>query len=715
MNDLERDLQELFERRAAGVDVPGLAPKPVLRRGRRRQIGAVVGGAIACLVALGVAAAAIGQARHPAVIPGGNGLPARSTTIGGVPVTAPAGWTLVDDWPLAAILPTTSQTCSFSATGAAIDGNGSPVDAVPSVSPIDGGSGEGTSSGQACTQENLGTPAGVPVLQLANFEVPVMETVCGLSDQEAPAPLPDDGVAVYVGAFPGGVSTQALTDACPGADNVTSGPVVETFADRGVQIPYAAVVVAGAGASSEDIGIAQDYARSLGGLRVDPTAPASAQGPGYVLAAGRGGDTSWRLEAGITSFDRQDGTPVVGAVMVTTDPSGEGSRTVDLPTDRPVNDDYVDLASAGVVQFGTASGDVTGIDVVDASGHAQPVTLLPWPTGLATLQGTRMPSGWLWFAGNTQRGDVRPTLASAPTPAPSASAPSAKQLQTRTDPDGSTVVYGHDLGHDWEIRRVDNSFELFLDGSTTPIAGSFSAALGASTQVDVGGGTFVIGIEDQTVQSFDVTTDATDQTPSTTIVGRWTAVRDGLGEQGRLWVLALPGSGTGLQLMRDDLPTFVSWPSNPLRDGSLIAGGSDGVVSWGLSWRNDHCIVLKTLGADPGNSGTSACLPPWSELKHDPLVGGFYGSTRSTSALVVTHRPATTVTSPDLNDGDLQCVDMDFESNFAGTTICVFPVEVGHPVTINVSQSAGPLNDAFTIEAEPGRTNLIQTDPTPTP
>src|SRR6185295_312070 len=150
---------------------------------------------------------------------------------------------------------------------------------VPSTTPESGvpSGGDGSTSGQACTQENLQTPAGIPVLQLANFEVPLMETVCGLLDQEAPAALPDDGVAAYVGAFPGGVSTQALTDACPGADNVTSGPVVETFADRGVQIPYAAVVVAGAGASSGDIALAQDYARSLGGLRIDPTAPASVQ------------------------------------------------------------------------------------------------------------------------------------------------------------------------------------------------------------------------------------------------------------------------------------------------------------------------------------------------------------------------------------------------------------------------------------------------------
>src|SRR6476661_7682307 len=125
MNDLEQDLRELFEHRAADVDVPGLAPGGVLRRGRRRQIGTVVTGVAACLVALGVAAAAIGHASHPAVIPGGNGLPERTTSIGGVPVTAPAGWTLVDDWPLATILATSNETCSFSATATPVQQVGS--------------------------------------------------------------------------------------------------------------------------------------------------------------------------------------------------------------------------------------------------------------------------------------------------------------------------------------------------------------------------------------------------------------------------------------------------------------------------------------------------------------------------------------------------------------------------------------------------------------
>ena len=131
MNDLERDLKELFERRAAGVDTPGLPPGTVLRRGRRRQVGTVVVGALVCLVAVGVTAAAIGQARHPAVIPGGNGLPER-TTIAGVcrsPLRrAGRSWT-TGRW--RSIPPTTSQTCSFSTTASAVDGNGSPAGARP--------------------------------------------------------------------------------------------------------------------------------------------------------------------------------------------------------------------------------------------------------------------------------------------------------------------------------------------------------------------------------------------------------------------------------------------------------------------------------------------------------------------------------------------------------------------------------------------------------
>src|SRR3954468_23190622 len=199
MNDLEHDLRQLFDRRASSIDTPQLPPKDVLRRGRRRQVGTVVTGVLACVVALGVVAVALGQARHPRVIPGtnGNGRPERTTSIAGVPVRAPAGWTLVDDWPLASVLATTSESCSFSGTGTPVEGNGSSAEgngfssagAVPSATPSGSRSStEGSSaSGQTGTSQNVDYAAGLPILQLANFQVPLMQTVCGVADQQPPA------------------------------------------------------------------------------------------------------------------------------------------------------------------------------------------------------------------------------------------------------------------------------------------------------------------------------------------------------------------------------------------------------------------------------------------------------------------------------------------------------------------------------------------------
>ncbi|HEX3300688.1 MAG TPA: hypothetical protein VHW68_11335 [Actinomycetota bacterium] len=702
MNDLEHDLRQLFEHRATDVDVPGLAPKDVLRRGRRRQVGTVVTSVLACLVALGATAAAVGQARHPAVIPeGGNGLPARTTSIGGVPVTAPAGWTLVDDWPLAAILATTSQTCSFTGTGSAVSENGSPVDGGTTASPASSG---GT-IGQSCTSTQVGYPAGVPVLQLANFEVPVVQTVCGLADQAKPATIPPDGVAVYVADDQAQADIPALLEACAGNGGSLLGEP-QTFFDVGQHTDYIAVAFAGPNASTTDIDTARHYVDGLSGVTVTPSTPASVRGPGYVVAAGVGGDTSWRLEPGITSFDRQSGAPTVGAVMVTTTGATEASRTVDLPTARPVNDDYVDLGRAGVVQFGTASAAVTAIDIDLPSGGAVAATMFPWPA--LAIPNLPAADGSIWFAQTPERGDVHASLPPAPPSAPTLSPSSeAGQLGTRQTANGDIVIYGHDLGHEWEIRHQDGAVEFFVDGAQDP-AQAVSFDIGLETEIDVNGGTFLLAVLDPTVHSLTVTTDASDTRPTTTIDGRWAAAQDNAGHQARIWLLPLPGSGTGTEQHNSDLPTFVSWPTKPLHQGSSFNSISDGTVSWTLRYRDDHCVQLVTLGADPGNSGTSDCLPPWQDLGNDPLVGGVYGSTRATVAVVVTHRPATSVTSPDLNTAELQCVDVDVESHFAGTTFCVFPVEVGQSVTLDLAQSGGPpnLNEPITVTARSGSIDL---------
>ena len=177
-----------------------LLPAEVRRRSRLRQTSTVVRRCRRGCVAIGVALAlVVGTFRGPAerVPVGPTSYPPRTATIHGITVTAPAGWTLLDDWPLASILVTSSQTCSFSATG-------SPV--VGSSTNNAGSAGPSSEPSQSCDSHPVSLPAGVPVLQLANFSIELDETVCR-TETELPV-VPDDGVAVYVAAFPNGVSAQ---------------------------------------------------------------------------------------------------------------------------------------------------------------------------------------------------------------------------------------------------------------------------------------------------------------------------------------------------------------------------------------------------------------------------------------------------------------------------------------------------------------------------
>ena len=122
MNDLDRDLRELFHDKAGSIDASPAAPTDVLRRGRRRQVRTVFASSLAAVAALAIAVAVAARlSGGPNQIPVTNPpYGERIATIHGITVTAPAGWTLIDDWPVASLLPTTSQTCSFSATGSPI-------------------------------------------------------------------------------------------------------------------------------------------------------------------------------------------------------------------------------------------------------------------------------------------------------------------------------------------------------------------------------------------------------------------------------------------------------------------------------------------------------------------------------------------------------------------------------------------------------------------
>ena len=57
MNDLDRDLRELFHDKAGSIDAAPAAPTDVLRRGRRRQVRTVFASSLAAVAALAIAVA----------------------------------------------------------------------------------------------------------------------------------------------------------------------------------------------------------------------------------------------------------------------------------------------------------------------------------------------------------------------------------------------------------------------------------------------------------------------------------------------------------------------------------------------------------------------------------------------------------------------------------------------------------------------------------
>jgi len=400
MNDVEHDLRELFHDRAGSLPVSALAPETVLRRGRRRQVSVVAAGTAMVVVVVAIAAGAIaivgsGRTSMPAAP---SALPPRTATIHGIQVSAPAGWTLIDDWPLASLLPTTSQTCSFSATG------------IP-VGPSPAGAGTSTeTTGQpsaTCSTETAPLPAGVPVVQLANFSFPLDGSLCHV-EQLRSVDLPADGVAVYVAAFDGAMTTADVLDACPGGRSLT------TFADRSVRTLYVAVSIVGPDASPGDVSTVDRLMESLGGLRIPDEQPV-ATSPGYVVAAGDDGTLTWRIEAG---FPVRGSSSGIGATLITADENGH--ETVSDPV-APVEPGQEPSAQTQPLRpepsaliWGTSSRDVTSIANVTPDGITTQATLIPWPEGLRSTTAESDQSqldGSIWFAIVAEPGRIEVTSA----------------------------------------------------------------------------------------------------------------------------------------------------------------------------------------------------------------------------------------------------------------------------------------------------------------
>jgi len=182
--DMERELRELFRQKAgdaplATFNAPTAAPQEVLRRGRRRQVGTVIGSAAIVLVLI------VGSVAGLNTLLRGDGDPfttgqyevfERTATIEAFTVTSPSNWYLVNEWPLSMQMAVGSGSSSGECTAAA-PGVGQP-------SPVC------TSSEPSVQLEPL--PHGLPMFQLSNVDIGLNTVSCGQN-------LATDSAVLYVG------------------------------------------------------------------------------------------------------------------------------------------------------------------------------------------------------------------------------------------------------------------------------------------------------------------------------------------------------------------------------------------------------------------------------------------------------------------------------------------------------------------------------------
>jgi hypothetical protein len=369
--DMERELRELFREKAgeaplATFNSPTAAPQEVLRRGRRRQVGTVIGSAAIVLVLI------VGSVAGLNTLLRGDGDPfttgqyevfERTATIEAFTVTSPSDWFLVNEWPLSMQMAVGSGSASGECTAAA------PGAAQPS--PVC------TETTQSPQVEAL--PSGLPMFQLSNVDMGLNTVSCGQN-------LATDTAVLYVGLD--------YERAIFGAKDPSIGPwPVElqepeaaggpcgagryaTFSVNGQ--PFFAWVGFGDGVTDTDRATALAAYESL---TVDdgwePIPPNNVT-PAYVMAGGENGPgDDWRLEL------RPEGNAIELSLQ-------DGPAPTVLLTDGPVEP----LAWTGTDPiFGAITKVATGVefrpgtDNVNVALGQSPVagTIMPLPPTLSSF------------------------------------------------------------------------------------------------------------------------------------------------------------------------------------------------------------------------------------------------------------------------------------------------------------------------------------------
>jgi hypothetical protein len=286
--DIERELRDLFREKAgeAPVAAPAGATQQVLRRGRRRQVGTVLGSAaIALALIVGSVAGlnALLRGEGDRFRTGEYKVFERTATIEAFTVTSPSDWFLVNEWPL---------SMQSAVTGSA-SASGECAAAAPRVgqsSPVC------TSTEQSPQVEPL--PHGLPMFQLSNLDVGLDIVSCG---QELAA----DAAVLYVGldyqAAIFGAKDHTIPEFPPGiglppeGDGPCGPGRYANFTVNGE--PFFAWLGIGPDVSAQDRDTVETSYEMMSAIPNWEPVPPGDTTPAYVIAGGatRAGD-AWRLE-----------------------------------------------------------------------------------------------------------------------------------------------------------------------------------------------------------------------------------------------------------------------------------------------------------------------------------------------------------------------------------------------------------------------------------
>jgi hypothetical protein len=357
MNDTERDLRQLFESKARDAGAAPPATRTVLRRGRRRQLGAVaVAGITTLVVAIGAVSGlrAMNRADGDAVPGGPNGNPSFTATVGNVTLTVPEGWFLVDQTPLAAQVAVSSET-HLGCTGEAVDaGSATRADPDTEVSC--------TPSTTRSSEPATIPEAGLPMLTLSNEDPGLDGSAC-----DAGGSLPPTRTALYVALDYGVTATDgwrsSLAEGPQPLENVADGDVPSDEMPCGpggysrfeaAGVPYVAWAGFGDDVSDTD---RRQLLDAFSGMRVDGeiSGPMD-ETPGYVIAGAIRDDASdWSIQAHATdtNVDLSYREPGGGA-------SGVGDFTVP--------DVGLEIGREADVAFGAVNDEASSIELRPSDG-----------------------------------------------------------------------------------------------------------------------------------------------------------------------------------------------------------------------------------------------------------------------------------------------------------------------------------------------------------